>query len=112
MSDFNWLPDFVFEETLEYKTLVSEFENGSEQRRRKWSQPHKKWQLRFTNKTKQEMELIRDFFKSKYGEFLPFVWANPNDGISYTVRFNSDSFKFSLKSFEVYDFEFEFMEVR
>ncbi|MFA4905039.1 MAG: DUF2460 domain-containing protein [Candidatus Margulisiibacteriota bacterium] len=112
MSDFNWLPDFVFEETLEYKTMISEFENGSEQRRRKWSNPNKKWQLRFTNKTKQEMEAIRDFFKSRYGAFLPFVWDNPNDGLAYTVRFDNDSFKFQLKAFEVYDFEFEFTEVR
>lgn len=111
MSDFNWLPDFVFEETLEYKTLISEFENGSEQRRRKWSRPHKKWQLRFSNKTKQEMEAVRSFYANRYGAFLPFVWENPNDGVSYTVRFGSDSFKFGLKAFEVYDFEIEFLEV-
>ncbi len=29
MSDFSYLPDFVFEETLEYKTLISEFENAA-----------------------------------------------------------------------------------
>lgn len=112
MSDFNYLPDFIFEESLEYKTMVSEFENGIEQRRRKWSKPQKKWLLRFSNKSKQDMQAVRDFFKSKYGAFYPFVWENPNDGIAYTVRFDKDSFKFNLKAYEVYDFELEFIEVR
>ena len=43
MSDFNFKPDFVIEETVEYKTLISEFENGAEQRRRKWENPIRKW---------------------------------------------------------------------
>ena len=112
MSDFSYLPDFVFEETLEYKTLVSEFESGVEQRRRKWAAPLRKWRLRFSNRTKADMELVRNFFSAKYGAFMAFTWTNPNDGAEYTVRFSDDSFKFTMKAYEVYDFEFDFIEVK
>ncbi len=112
MSSFNYQPDFVFEEALEYKTLVSEFESGIEQRRRKWSGPLRRWTLRFRNRVRADMEEVRDFFKNRYGAFEAFAWINPNDEAEYTVRFAEDSFKFSMKAHEVYDFDFEFVEVR
>lgn len=112
MSEFTSLPDFVFEETLEYKTLVSEFENGVEQRRRKWENPIRKWRLRFKNRTKADMQAVRDFFAGKYGSFTAFTWTNPNDSVEYTVRFSDDSFKFTMKAHEVYDFEFDLIEVK
>lgn len=112
MSDFNYNPDYVLDEVVEYKTLVSEFENGAQQRRRKWSNPLRKWTLRFRNRTLSEMNNIRDFFMNKYGSFDSFTWTNPNDSVEYTVRFAEDSFKFSLKDYQVYDFEFDFVEVK
>lgn len=112
MSDFNYNPDFVVDETVQYKTLISEFENGVEQRRRKWANPLRKWTLRFQQRTKTEMENIRDFFMGKYGALTSFTWTNPNDSVEYTVRFVEDSFKFSLKAYQIYDFEFDFIEVK
>jgi len=112
MSDFSWLPDFLIDEAVEYKTLVSEFENGAEQRRRKWQNPLSKWTLRFNNRTLSEMQAVRNFFKSKFGALMSFTWTNPNDAVEYTVRFVEDSFQFSRKAYGVYDFEFEFIEVK
>ncbi len=112
MSEFTCLPDFVFEESLEYKTLVSEFENGAQQLRRKWQAPRHKWRLKFTSRTKSDMETVRDFFKSKYGALTAFTWTNPNDELEYAVRFVEDSFKFVMKAYQVYDFEFDLLEVK
>ncbi len=112
MSDFSWLPDFLIDEAVEYKTLVSEFENGAEQRRRKWQNPLSKWTRRFNNRTLSEMQAVRNFFKSKFGALMSFTWTNPNDAVEYTVRFVEDSFQFSRKAYGVYDFEFEFIEVK
>lgn len=112
MSDFTYVPDFVLEETAEYKTLISEFESGVEQRRRKWANPRRKWTLRFHSRSKSEMSAVLDFFKAKYGAFLSFTWTNPNDAAEYTVRYQEDSFKSSLKAYDVYDFEFAFIEVK
>ena len=112
MSDFNYNPDFTVDEAVQYKTLISEFENGVEQRRRKWANPLRKWTLRFQHRTLTEMNNIRDFFISKYGARTAFTWTNPNDSVEYTVRFVEDSFKFVLKAYQIYDFEFDFIEVK
>ena len=112
MSDFTFTPDFVVDENVQYKTLVSEFENGTEQRRRKWSTPLRKWSLRFHNRTQSELNAIKSFFISKYGSLRAFTWTNPNDGVEYVVRFVEDSFKFSLKAYHLYDLEFDLIEVR
>ena len=112
MSDFTYLPDFLIDEAVEYKTLISEFENGAEQRRRKWANPLSKWTLRFNNRTLDEMTAVRDFFKNKAGSLAAFTWTNPNDSVEYTVRFAEDSFKFSRKAYGIYDFEFDFIEVK
>ena len=112
MSDFNYNPDFVVDETVQYKTLISEFENGVEQRRGKWANPLRKWTLRYKHRTKTEMENVRDFFMGKYGALTAFTWTNPNDSVEYTVRFIEDSFKFALKAYQLYDFDFDFIEVK
>jgi len=112
MSDFNYTPDFTVDEAVQYKTLVSEFENGVEQRRRKWANPLRKWTLRFRHRTLSEMNDIRDFFMGKYGALTSFTWTNPNDSVEYTVRFVEDSFKFVLRAYQIYDFELDFIEVK
>jgi len=112
MADFNWKPDFVFEETPEFHTLLTQFENGAEQRRAKWSSPRRKWRLVFRNRYKSEYEAIRDFFIEKMGAYGSFTWDNPNDGNTYTVRFEEDGITFSNKAYDVYDFEFGFVEVK
>ncbi len=112
MSDFTFTPDFVVDENVQYKTIVSEFENGTEQRRRKWSTPLRKWSLKFHNKTQSELNAIKSFFTSKYGAYASFTWTNPNDGVEYVVRFVEDSFKFALKAYQMYDVEFDLTEVR
>jgi phage-related protein len=112
MSDFNYTPDFTVDETVQYKTLVSEFENGAEQRRRKWANPLRKWTLRFRHRHLSEMNDIRNFFMGKCGAFGAFTWTNPNDSTEYTVRFAEDSFRFTLKAYRIYDFELDFVEVK
>ena len=112
MSDFNYTPDFTVDEAVQYKTLVSEFENGVEQRRRKWENPLRKWTLRFKHRTLADMNNVRDFFMSKYGALTAFTWTNPNDSVENTVRFVEDSFKFVLRAYQIYDFELDFIEVK
>ncbi len=112
MSDFTYLPDFLIDEAVEYKTLVSEFENGAEQRRRKWASLQSSVTLRCNYRTLTEMSEVRDFFKGKAGVFTSGTWTNPNDSVEYIVRFAEDSFKLSRKAYGVYDFEFDFIEVK
>lgn len=112
MAEFNWKPDFVFEETPKFQTIVSTFENGSEQRRARWGTARREWKLQFVNKTKTEFESIRNFFIAKKGALTAFTWENINDSVEYSVRFVEDSVNFKMKSTGVYDFEFSFIEVK
>jgi phage-related protein len=112
MSEFNFNPDFVIDEEIEFKTLVSEYENGAEQRRRKWENPRRKWFLRFNTRIKSELVNIMNFFVNKSGAYQGFTWTNPNDGIEYFVRFVEDSLKFTLKAYEIYDLELRLIEVK
>ena len=112
MADYTFTPDFVLEEEIEYKTLITEFESGVEQRRKKWGSPRRSWRLQYKNRTKAEMEDVKNFFISKSGAYGSFTWENPNDSTEYTVRFVEDSFRFTLKAYQIYDFEVRLIEVK
>ncbi len=112
MPDFSYVADNVLEEELNFDTLVSQFENGFEQRRGRRGSPLRKFKLSFKTRTKTEMESVRDFFKAKKGALMSFTWLNPNDLEEYNVRFEKDSFDFKRIAFNIFDFEAEFIEVR
>ncbi len=112
MSEFSLQPDFVLTESIRFNTLVSQFENGSEQRRQKWTTPLRSFTLKFTNRLGSEMQTVKDLFIAKFGKASSFTWTNPNDSVEYTVRFEDDSLQYDLKAFNVYDFEVKLVEVR
>jgi len=110
MADFTTIPDFTFDETPQFLTLISEFENGTEQRRNKRANPVRKWHLVFRNRTKAEFETVRDFFISKKGSYSSFTWENPNNETEYTVRFGADSLTLSTPNPLIYNFEFDLIQ--
>lgn len=111
MAEFTETPDFVFEEEIGFNTLVSQFENGVEQRRATRANSIRRFNLAFRNRTLAEMEAVRDFFLAKYGKLTSFTWSNPNDSVEYTVRFDDDSFKTQNTAYQVYDFSISLIQV-
>ena len=111
MPDFTYTPDFVLEEDIGYNTRVSNFENGIEQRRAIRSRSIRKFKMNFQNRTKTQMQQIRDFFISKIGKLTSFTWTNPTDSVTYTVRFDEDSFIFDNHTANLFNFSFTFVEV-
>ena len=111
-ADFTYTPDYVFTETPQYKTLISTFENGVEQRRAKRSASIKSWKLMFNNRTKTDADAIKSFLNTKLGAFTSFTWVNPNDNTQYTVRFIEDSIDFALVSYQIYTLSFSLVEVK
>jgi len=95
----------------DFSTLVSSFENGVEQRRKKRSKQDKKWSLTFNNRTQAEKNEILTFFRSKYGQYSSFTWTNPEDSTEYDVRFNQDKLTVTRNAFNVYSFNIEFKEI-
>ena len=102
----------MYDEEIKFKTLVTEFENGAEQRRSKWGAPLRKFTLSYTNRLAFELAQVRDLFLLKLGAASEFTWTNPNDNVEYSVRFQEDSFKFSNKAYGVYDFDVSLVQAR
>ena len=110
MSDFTYTPDFVYVEKTSWNTLISKFENGVEQRRKKRSSQDRVFTLSYKTRPASDMSNIKSFFDSKSGAFAAFTWTNLNDSVEYNVRFLEDSFESSLVAPGKYDFSFQFVE--
>ena len=111
-SDLVLKPDFQFISVNEWNTLVSQFDNGTEQRRDLWATPRKKWRLRFINRLLADFQTIETLFNSKKGSYGSLTWDNPQDGSTYTVRFEEDKLEAVEKAYQIYDFEFNLMQVK
>jgi phage-related protein len=112
MSDFTISPDNAIELRSKYKTAVSEFENGAEQRRSLYENPVRSWRIKFENRTKTTYDTVKSFFETKRGRYASFTWTNPADNTEYTVRFAEDEIALIRRFANIYSFEFTFIEVR
>lgn len=112
MADFSLAPDFTFETTKEFKTLISQFENGVEQRRAKWATGLRTWKLNYNNRTSTDLSTITTLFDTQKGALTSFTWTNPLDSTDYTVRFKEDSLNYSNSVYGLYNISFELIEVK
>lgn len=110
-SDLTLMPDYVYTEEIAYKTAISEFENGVEQRRSLWPNPKRKFTLQYNNRSSSDLETIQTLFQGKLGAFGSLTFTNPNDDTEYTVRFVEDSLKVEKVFYELYNFQFDLIEV-
>jgi phage-related protein len=110
-DDLSLAPDFTLPLTTEYKTLVSEFENGAEQRRQKRTNAIRKWKLVYRNKSGTDKGTLQTLFDAKKGRATSWLWTNPLDSTQYTVRFDSDQLEVVLKAYDIYDIAFDIVQV-
>lgn len=108
---FTWQPDFGFEERKSYANLVTSYESGAEQRRRKFTSPKRVFTLRFTNISKTDADAIFAFYTAREGTYGTFTWNNPFDGTNYTVRFIENSLVRSMIAYQIYNMSCSFIEV-
>jgi uncharacterized protein (TIGR02217 family) len=111
MADFTLAPDFQLETKPVYNTLVTQFENGIEQRRAKRSGSITEYGLQYRNRPASELATVKTLFNTKKGSLTAFTWTNPEDSTDYTVRFKEDSLSWRLKAFGLYDFDFTLVAV-
>lgn len=111
MEVFSFVPDFVFEETIMHNTIISRFENGIEQRRRRWSRYFRRFKLVFRNRPNPYVAQLESFFNSRYGRYEAFYFEHPITGMYYVVRFDDDTFTKKLVAPNCYDVEFELQGV-
>ena len=102
--DFNtFARGLPYTEITTFKVLTSEFENGVVQKRQKWHQSKKSWEIRFKTNTLTKIKAIRDYFISMTGSVTTFTFTEPLSSVAYTVRFKDDSFTVERQHHGVYN---------
>lgn len=112
MADFTIQPNSAIDEEPMFATYVEQYESGVEQRRARHSDSLRKWHLIYTNRTQAQFESMRDFFLGKKGKLTSFTWENPNDSTEYTVRFDTDNIIFKRAKYNLWNWEFDLLEVK
>lgn len=69
--------------TLEYSTEVTAFVDGSEQRFRKFNGSKRKWLVRLSQLSEDEMYGIRTFVVAQGGAAQTFAFRDPWDSVQY-----------------------------
>lgn len=109
MSDFALARESI-EEILDYDVLVSQFENGAEQRRLVHENAVIGFKIRTPVLTKTQMQAYRTFLIGKYGGLTSFTFTSPFDDTEYNVRFVEKSFH-TVYEGGIFRCEFEFAKV-
>lgn len=110
MPVLTWRPDpsRIQEEVL-FRTLITQFESGREQRRAKGS-PRRRWELRF-RKGQLDADALWAFYVARRGAYEPFLWENPVDGQAYLVRFERDNLSRNVLWRAAYEYGLGLIEV-
>ncbi len=80
------------EESLAYSVLLTEFEDGAEQRRLKHPNKVIAFKIESPALTKAQMQQYRNHFMSQYGALTYFQFVSPFDNVTYNVRYSPESF--------------------
>ena len=70
--------------SVAFQTTVSQFIDGTEQRFRSAKGPRKRWEIRLSQVSPEEMGAVEDFFRSAQGRFSAFSFVDPWDGTEYS----------------------------
>ncbi len=116
METFTWKPDKVITEVAGFRTLVSGFESGTEQRRAKWNTPLHAFSLTFAMRKTRIIKEIWDFYVARKGAAEAFYfttssqWLEPSQ--TYTVRFAEDELTIESITEKLYKTGLKFQEVK
>lgn len=90
MALFSAVPTYVYEESISFKTDITTYEDGTEQRMSRGS-PRRMFTMRFRAVSESIRNTIHTFFETVYGAQTTFTWVNPLDNVTYNVRFLNDT---------------------
>lgn len=87
-----------------FRTLTINYGNKIEQRISLDSAVRYKFQMTWESKLKAtELASISDFFIARKGAYESFSWVNPEDSVTYTVKFEEDLINISYFHFQLYE---------
>jgi hypothetical protein len=109
-ADGIFRPQWGVSVTPGWGTLVTEVETGGlGVRRQKWQTSQ--YRLRFTSAhaSSSEAAAVVAFFNAKKGRRTSFTFTNPEDGLTYTCRFDSDSLPRTRSAPGLWEFEVDLL---
>lgn len=112
METLSYNPQKTYEYGSEWRTNVSTFGEGKEQRRKKYSASVKIFHWESPTCPVADADAIQAFFDARYGSYGAFYWVNPLDSVTYTVRFVSDSLKITYVNPRCRSVSFDLKEVK
>jgi len=99
------------EQTYEDSTIRSEFESGFELTRNKFTRDRSTFAVEYEHMQRIDKDILVAFLKEVRGS-TAFDWTNPDDGLSYQVRFSSfPTIPAVAGMFGIYSISFEIKEV-
>ena len=110
MSTFAYEPQYVYTETGGFHTTVHLMENGKEIRYTKGSS-RREFNLVFSSYDETGKDNIYNFFVAQSGSLEKFDWVNPNDSVTYNVRFKEGSLVTEEVDYQLYNINLTFVEV-
>lgn len=78
-EEFIWDINIPFKEEVNWNTLVTRYEDGKEQRRQKWADPKRSYEITLKSRTDTESQQVWDFYNAREGAFGTFYFENPNE---------------------------------
>lgn len=88
------IPIYSFTKSAGFKTLISNFENGAEQRRNKWSRSKLQFSLSYDLLSPSNVLILWNYYQCRKGSFEAFPYYDPITTTYYSVRFAEDNLSF------------------
>ena len=91
IEEFHWDVNVPFIEHENWSTLVTRYEDGKEQRRKKWSAPKHAYEITLRGRTNTISDQVWSFYYARSGAFDTFYFKNPNENPNTKVIGSGDS---------------------
>jgi hypothetical protein len=93
------IAQYPSQKEISFPTSIARFVDGSEQRFRSAKGPARRWMIRLSQVTAEEMAALEEFFESLQGRFGSFTFIDPWDGTEYPdCSFDTDEFSSNAAS--------------
>lgn len=104
-------PDFPLKTDVDDPTIRSNFEDGSQQTRARFTTIKETFSLSWAAMTASDLSSLLTFYKTTVvGGAGDIAWTHPDSGTSYTVRFN-EALQYRLVAPGIYEVQAVLREV-
>ena len=110
MATFDISPSYIYEEEVSHRTQVIDMEDGGEIRN-SYGTSRRIFTFNYDRVTEAIKDSLVTFFTSRIGRYETFNWLNPNDSVTYTVRFVNETLEIEEIVDEVWNVKLKLLEV-